>query len=118
MSSATAFWLDYAHRMSVKRGDLTLVKTNLGHADHNVRWIIVRSAVDGWIFPLRSQCLIAEFFYRSGVHAAKNHVKLKHRVEGRRSARFEHIPYNGSLRLIIFIVPVDVDAGISHQVDG
>jgi hypothetical protein len=34
------------------------------------------------------------------------------KVEGRRGLS---MPYNGSLRLIIFIVPGDVDAGISHQ---
>lgn len=85
MSSATALWLDYALRMSAKRryswqkirisATLTIMCVGL----------LCALSVD-WtdrIFPLRLQCLIADFFYRSRVHAAKNHVVLKHRASGR-----------------------------------
>jgi hypothetical protein len=73
------------------------------------------------IFPLRLQCLIADFFLSISRARSKKsrgaQTPREWKVEGRRGLS---MPYNGSLRLIIFIVPGDVDAGISHQksIDG
>lgn len=67
-------------------------------ADHNVRRIIVQ-IYRGYLFPLRLQCLIADF--SKVACRSKKSRGAQTQVEGRRGLS---MPYNGSLRLIIFIV--------------